>query len=77
MNMNDFCACQFEQTIGPYIEKMVAVFNSTQISENEVREAITTGTAETNDNILIVSESKWVRIFRNGNPFPTDDSKET
>ena len=54
---------EFEQTFGTIEMPMVAMFNSSRIREDAVRDLIMNGTAEHNDYIVVMFKSQYERLF--------------
>ena len=69
MDKEKIAAMQYEERYSSFSVHMVAIFNTDQISAEEVEKALKDGSAESNKHILLVSEEKWVRILRDGRPF--------
>ncbi len=55
---------EFEQDYTPFTKmEMVALFNSSRIDEEIVREQILNGVAEHNDFIVVMFKSQYERLF--------------
>ena len=66
---------EFEQSFGTTEIPMVAMFNSSRMSENVVREHIEKGTAEHNDFIVVMFKSQYERLFDLGES-PIDELQQ-
>lgn len=54
---------EFEQIFGNIEMEMIAMFNSSRIREDAVRELITNGMVEHNDYIVVMFKSQYERLF--------------
>ena len=66
---------EFEQTFGTLEIEMVAMFNSSRIREDAVRELVINGTVEHNDYIVVMFRSQYERLFDLDNT-PIDDFQQ-
>ena len=66
---------EFKQIFGTFDVDMVAMFNSSRIREDAVRELITKGTVEHNDYIVVMFKSQYERLFDLDN-IPVDDFQQ-
>lgn len=63
MNIKHLKIIEFKQTFGTIEIDMVAMFNSSRIREDAVRELIMNGTVEHNDYIVVMFKSQYERLF--------------
>ena len=66
---------EFEQIYGGVDIPMVAMFNSSRISEDTVREHIENGSAEHSDFIVVMFKSQYERLYDLGES-PIDELQQ-
>lgn len=63
MNIKHLKIIEFKQMFGTIEMEMVAMFNSSRIREDAVKEIIMNGTVEHNDYIVVMFKSQYERLF--------------